>query len=273
LDVDSNLLYSAPAEAKHAARAAHAGLQSWPHRAPHEARKPRFQIRNALGHAELAAAGALVDRMYATRGYSSNASQAKMCEHKRTLLAREGDAAVGTLTVGSDSEHGLSVDELFADQVDKLRASGFGVCEFTKLAVDRRARSPYLLPALFHVAHVYAHRVKQLDRLLIEVNPRHVRYYEAMLGFKVIGPERLNRRVNAPAVLLSLDLHHAREQIDLYGGRPELSTTVRSAYPHFFPIHREDIIATRLARKHFDVAGVYEPELGTVAAEASAAVH
>ena len=40
------------------------------------------------------------------------------------------------------------------------------------------------------------------DYVVIEVNPRHVRYYERMLGFEVIGPERMNPRVEAPAVLL-----------------------------------------------------------------------
>jgi hypothetical protein len=88
--------------------------------------------------------------------------------------------------------------------VQDLRDSGRSICEFTKLAMDSVLGSKRVLASLFHVAYIYAYRVKGFDCLLIEVNPRHVRYYEKILGFRVIGPKRTNRRVNAPAVLMAL---------------------------------------------------------------------
>ena len=128
--------------------------------------------------------------------------------------------------------------------------------------MDRRARSPRLLAALFHVAYIYAHRIKNLHYLLIEVNPRHVGYYETMLGFKVIGAERHNARVNAPAVLLALDLQHAEEQIRLFGGKPEMAATERSAYPHFFSPKDEAGIVDRLRQTDEDIAHVTEAVRG-----------
>jgi hypothetical protein len=103
---------------------------------------------------------------------------------------------------------------------------------------------------------------------LIEVNPRHVRYYQSMLGFEVVGGERHNSRVSAPAILLSLDLSHAREQIRLFGGKPELSVTERSAYPHFFSSQDEAGIVGRLQRADEDVAHVFDrgPERSPVQA-------
>jgi hypothetical protein len=125
------------------------------------------------------------------------------------------------------------------------------------------------LASLFHVAYIYAHRVKKLTHLLIEVNPRHVRYYETMLGFEVIAGARHNSRVNAPAVLLSLDLEHAEQQIGRFGGKPEMSAVERSAYPHFFSSKDEAGIAGRLRRGDEDLAHVFE---GTTAIAGAPAV-
>ena len=122
--------------------------------------------------------------------------------------------------------------------------------------MDRRARSPRLLASLFHVAYIYAHKINNLDNLLIEVNPRHVRYYEEMLGFKVVGRARHNLRVNAPAVLLSLELSYAQDQIRIFGGRSEVSNIERSAYPHFFCASDEAGIIDRLRRTGEDIAHV-----------------
>jgi hypothetical protein len=125
--------------------------------------------------------------------------------------------------------------------------------------MDRLARSPRLLASLFHVAYAYAHRIMGVDDLLIEVNPRHVRYYQSMLGFKVAGPQRHNLRVGAPAVLLALELGFARRQIEKFGGRPELAGTERSAYPFFFSRVDEVGVIGRLKQAGVDLAHVVEP--------------
>lgn len=201
----------------------------------------------------------LADRMYATRGYQSIVFPVVEPSHRKTFLASDHNTAIGTLTIGLDSSDGLLVDQLFALEVDRIRGAGMKVCEFTKLAMDRHARSPRLLAALFHVAYIYAHRVNRLHFLVIEVNPRHVRYYQTMLGFKVIGEQRHNCRVDAPAVLLSLDLDHAQRQIARFGGKPELAATERSAYPYFFPLQDEDGIVGRILRADEHIAEVFEP--------------
>ena len=161
-------------------------------------------------------------------------------------MARDHDAVIGTLTIGFDSEAGLLVDEVFHDEVDALRSAGRQVCESTKLAMKGVVRSQRVLAAMFHVAFIQAHRVRGCDNLLIEVNPRHTRYYETKLGFQRLGTEQLNRRVNAPAVLLSLDLWYAHDQIDKFGGKPELHAVERSLYPFGFSLREEAGIVRRL---------------------------
>jgi hypothetical protein len=82
--------------------------------------------------------------------------------------------------------------------------------------------------------------------VVIEVNPRHVAFYKRMLGFKEFGPERLCSRVNAPAVLLRLELEYVDQQIELLGGKGDSAGGVRSLYPFFFNKNDEIGITNRL---------------------------
>lgn len=205
-----------------------------------------FTIRAADSMGQRSKANILVNRMYATRGYHTASLQKDANANRITLIAGEGDSIIGTITIGFDSPQGLQVDELFQAQIDLLRRAGREACEFTKLAVDSIVKSKRVLASLFHVAFIIAHRINACDDLVIEVNPRHVRFYQKMLGFEVKGPERLNQRVNAPAVLLSLDLSHARHEIDRFGGRPDLAAGEKSLYPLFFSPAEESGIVNRL---------------------------
>ena len=59
-----------------------------------------------------------------------------------------------------------------------------------------------MLAGLFHTAYLYASVIRGYTHAVIEVNPRHVAFYGRALRFDPIGEERMNQRVNAPAVLL-----------------------------------------------------------------------
>jgi hypothetical protein len=207
-----------------------------------------FKIRAANSEGHRSSANILVNRRYAWRGYQSSLSSATEFDGDKriTLVAVGHDEMIGTISVGFDDDDGLCVDGVFPEEVSALREEGRRICEFTKLAMDGVVRSKRVLASLFHVAYIYAHRLKRFDSLLIEVNPRHVRYYERMLGFKVVGSRRLNRRVNAPAVLLCLDFSHAHEQINRFGGKPECAAVERSLYPYFFSVQEEAGIVGRL---------------------------
>ncbi len=205
-----------------------------------------FKIRAADSHGVRSSASILVKRRYASRGYEVNPMPADDAEHRLTLVASDHAEIVGTLSVGFDCEEGLLADDLFAAEADAMRAAGQNLCEFTKLAMEGVLRSQRVLAALFHVAFIQAHCIRGCDQLLIEVNPRHVRYYEIKLGFRVAGPLRHNRRVDAPAVLMALDLWQAHAQIRQLGGRPELMQAERSLYPLGFSPTEEAGIAARL---------------------------
>jgi hypothetical protein len=207
-----------------------------------------FKIRAADSSGQRSSASILINRMYASRGYQSTPLPDQDIPDRITLTASEHDTVMGTISIGFDSSIGLLCDELYLEEINHLREKGWKVCEFTKLAIDSVVRSKRVLASLFHVAYIYAHRIKGFHKLLIEVNPRHVRYYERMLGFQISGPKRMNRRVTAPAILMTLDFDHARDQIGRLGGRPELADDERSLYPLFFSVAEEAGIVGRLHR-------------------------
>jgi hypothetical protein len=220
-------------------------------------REDCFRIRLADRPRERALASDLLKRMYATRGYQCKDAAEPHDDSSKTIMAMDDDKSIGTLTVGVDVAGRLNVDELFHEEVQKVRDSGRHVCEFTRLAMDRTAtRSPRLLAGLFHVAYLFARKVKFRDVVFIEVNPRHVRYYQLMLGFEVKSEQKQNPRVEAPAVLMMLDLSHADSQIEKFGGKPALAATERSAYPHFFSPGIEAGIEGRLFREEYELAEV-----------------
>jgi hypothetical protein len=205
-----------------------------------------FHIRSADTFVGRRAVQSLLQERYAWRGYHAVSLPSDQTANRITLSAHERDETIGTITVALDGPEGLSAEDAFPDEVHSLRADGQRVCEFTKLAIDPIAGSKRVLAALFHVAYIVAHRLRGYDTLIIEVNPRHVRYYERMLGCEVIGEQRLNRTVNAPAVLLSADFADIRQGIGEYGGQPERADDVRTLYPFAFSLGEEAGIIARL---------------------------
>ena len=141
---------------------------------------------------------------------------------------------MGTLTVVLDSVAGLAADKLYRDVNNVFRNAGKRLCEFTRLAIDIEPRfnSKDFLARLIHVAFVYAHLIQHATDMLIEVNPRHAGFYRRSLGFSQIGPERICSRVNAPAVLMHIDLHDMATQIRVHGGG-NAHGRERTLYPHF----------------------------------------
>lgn len=193
----------------------------------------------------------LVNRMYAARGYTTTSVADHSNLNRITLLASDDDETVGTITVAFDSPQRLLVDECFATEVRQLRAEGHVLCEFIKLAVDGVVRSKKVLASLMDAAFLCAREVQRCDKALIEVNPRHVRFYESMLGFKVLRRDRINRRVNAPAVLMSLDLTFADAQVHAaHQGGGSAADGKRSLYRHGFSPEERSGLVNRLRRTY-----------------------
>jgi hypothetical protein len=180
--------------------------------------RPGFQLRVAHG-GFMAESAVLVDRRYAWRGYKlGEAKPAAMCP-ELTLQACQGRRVFGTLTLRVDADCGLAADTLFHEELEASRRNGRRIGELTRLAIEPELGSKELLGALFHMAYMYLGPISAVDDVFIEVHPRHVPFYRRMLGFKPAGPCRHSTRVDAPAVLLHVELCHVGQQAARHGGR------------------------------------------------------
>ncbi|CUI06504.1 possible long-chain N-acyl amino acid synthase [Janthinobacterium sp. CG23_2] len=190
-------------------------------------------------------ASMLINKMYAWRGYAGT-HRLEDNPNQITLSAFDGGEVIGTVTLGVDSPVGILADEVFKDHIDVFRARGAKVCEISKLAFDPTVRSKFALGSLFHILYIYAHHIYQCTDAFIEINPRHRRYYEHMLGFRTQSGVRINPRVDAPAHLLWLSLDFMGAEIERLGGVHDDAGTERSLYPYFFSKREEAGIADRL---------------------------
>lgn len=204
----------------------------------------QFGIRLADTEEGRNSASLLISKMYATRGY--NVSKLVKDPNRITLSATDQGIVIGTVTLGLDCAIGILADDIFKDIVDQYRARGARVCEITKLAFDAQVRSKAALAALFHTLYIYGKYLHHCTDVFIEVNPRHRRFYETMLGFELQSEVRHNTRVDAPAYLLWTSLAYMGEQIARWGGHGDNPGNERSLYPYFFSVREEEGIANRL---------------------------
>lgn len=199
-------------------------------------------------------ASALVRRRYEERGYETSSAPVEEDHNLLTFVAYNQGIIVGTVSIRLDTSGGspLGAEELYPAELTKLREAGARICEFTRLAVETEISSKPVLAALFHTAYLFAYRVRGYDCAVIEVNPRHVVFYRRALKFDVIGAERLNRRVNAPGVLLCVPFETIAEGIAQFAGNAELAGKTHTLFPYGFPPDEEAGVLNRL--RHLEAA-------------------
>jgi hypothetical protein len=203
-----------------------------------------FHIRMANSRGTREAASLLIRKMYGWRGYEV-AGAPEHGPNQITLYAETGGATVGTMSLCLDGDAGLPADDNFGDILGGLRGAGRRLCEPARLAIDAGV-SKRVFAALIHISYIYAHNIHGYSDYVIEVNPRHVMFYKRMLGFRDCAAERLCARVNAPAVLLRLELEQMGRMIRRHGGHMERHGKERSFYPYFFPPEDEPGMTARL---------------------------
>jgi len=188
-------------------------------------------VRIAHSSHDLHLAEGLVKERYAWRGYQLPTAHV---HHplRKTFLALSGNRLLGTLSILLDSKTGLVADALFKQELDRHRRPGRRVCELGKLAISQAGNSREVATALFNMAYLYGRTVHRVSDTFIEVNPRHVSFYRHLLGFDVAAKGRHCPRVNAPAILMHLDVAHADRQISLLATSGCSAQTMGSRSPY-----------------------------------------
>jgi hypothetical protein len=205
-----------------------------------------FKIRVASTADRLDKANDLIRKKYAWRGYKVDGLEIQ--PNYVTLIAyATHDSIVGTMTLGIDSDSGLSVDKTFKPEIDGLRSEGRKIAEITKLASETEFNSEQARAVLIHLIYIYARNIHGCTDFLIEINPRHVDYYRKRLGFQALGDQKFCERVDAPAQLMHIDLSYMSSQIELFGGLGGTNGG-KSLYPYFLSTNDEIGITKRLLR-------------------------
>ena len=179
---------------------------------------------------ELEQAYKLVHQVYLEEGYADD-TPSKMrlklinaLPNTTTFVGKVGNQVITTMTLFEDSPLKLPMDELYNDELNKLRAQGRKFMEVGAFATLRAyRRSNQILPtSITKIMLTYAMKYLNMDDLLIIVNPKHVWVYENMFMFKKIGKLKYYKGVkNHPAVPLRVNLHTCfDESKKAYGNRP-----------------------------------------------------
>lgn len=168
----------------------------------------------ALRREQLEAADDLVHRRYAWRGYALANGPRVAAAPLVTLLAQSDEHVVGTLTVRPGGVHGLFAEQSYGAEIEQLRGRGRRIGELVRLAMEEGADWRRALDALVRSAYVITRFMYALSDVAIEVNPRHVRFYQRVFGFTVASAERFCSRVGAPSVLLLLDLEQFGRRLE-----------------------------------------------------------
>jgi len=172
-------------------------------------RSPGLVIRRVTSLDERLATDQLVRRMYSWRGYLAEPAQHTLHDPNRvTIAAWLGDELAATLTLSRDDGNEMLCESLYKNEIAMLRKKNLQICEYSRLATDPEHSSPELLEKIFRTAYVISRSHFGASDAVVEVNPRHCRYYERQWGFTRIGPLRVCPRVDAPAVLLHRSLPH-----------------------------------------------------------------
>ncbi len=203
-----------------------------------------FHICMANSEGRRRAASLLIKKRYSWRGYSVDVPVINE-SNRITLIAETANRIAGTMTLCLDGNSSLPADENFGDKINELRAKGRRLAEPSRLAIDDNV-PPRVFASLIHICYIYAANIHGYTDWVVEVNPRHAGFYKRLLGCRQITEERVCTRVDAPAVLLRVELGYMAEQIEKFGGSMEQHGTERSFYPYFFSRQDERIITERL---------------------------
>lgn len=106
----------------------------------------------------------------------------------QVFVAEQDGRIVGTVTLVMDGHRGLPIADLYPREIAELRRTSVGIGEITSLAV-RSSESSHrgaVFAELTRLLTFFA-RGEGLDALVAVVHPRHGKFYQRAMGFRVQG--------------------------------------------------------------------------------------
>lgn len=108
----------------------------------------------------------------------------------------------------------LPCEKLFCDEIEMLTFGRKNNAEICRLVVDDSFRNQKkILISLFEAISYHVCNISEPEYLLIRVNPRHQIYYQKFFYFESFEEVKLCPMVNAPAVLMYLNISEYKKII------------------------------------------------------------
>lgn len=197
----------------------------------------RIYVGPVRNFEQLCRAFALVQRRYVERGYAKENdtgmrySAWNVLPHSTTFVVADGLRILGTLTVVLDSTCGLPLGIGFDEECRQLRENGRRIAEASMFACeDESSHTRDVSSKLMALACRWCIETG-VDDLCLVVNPRHVGFYERVLGFERLGIVKpMDHVEGAAGVFLRFDLSKAVHQAADLPARA--SVLVRAASTH-----------------------------------------
>jgi hypothetical protein len=178
-----------------------------------------IRVKIATEQVELAEAFELLSANYRARGYDPESEKPYRFTPSHalpgtiTMVAKHEGHVVATMTfVPDNAVLGLPLECIYGEEVADLRAKGHRLGEAISLADSGLTVREFIqvFKALIRLGMQY-HRKNGGDTFVIVVNPRHSGFYQKVLGFTSLGPERSYPTVqNHPAEAFVLDVEGMR---------------------------------------------------------------
>ncbi len=129
-----------------------------------------------------------------------------------TIFVAECDCGrvISTMSLVGDGKLGLPLETVYGPEIAKRRREGKRMAEVSCLAADP-AQVGCGMEVFIHLCRLMTVFAiwRGYDELVIAVHPRHAKFYQRMLAFRVFGELREYPSVkDHPAVALFLDLHN-----------------------------------------------------------------
>jgi hypothetical protein len=167
-----------------------------------------IQVKIANQRHEFEQAYALLAENYRARGYEVPGEKPfrftpyHALPGTVTLVALDGESVVATLSLVRDNPVlGLPMESIYGEEIAQLRQAGHNIAEVISLADTGLSIREFVqvFKALITLEMQY-HARRGGDCWTITVNPRHSSFYQKVLGYTALGPQRSYQSVqNHPA--------------------------------------------------------------------------
>ena len=139
----------------------------------------------------------------------------------------------------------LPAENIYCEEIRKLQLKNERIMEISRLVIAPNFRNTKeILVLLFNYLYIYLYLFKKYTSLVIEINRRHIAFYQTLLNFKEISIEKPCPNVqNAPAILMHLHLGRRHKEIIRLSTPSNIENRTRSLYPYFLKPEYERIVA------------------------------